>query len=96
MYLPAHSPVSRDYMTLPSLAVVRLEDTEALTGQAAHRQVARLTQTLGLLRPAVHHAAREVIAGQEFTGIGLISCEERREKNVADISIHEECVRASL
>lgn len=78
-------------MALPSLAVVRLQDTQTLTGQAVLRREARLTQTLSLLRPAVHHAARKLIAGQELAGIGLISCGEKGEENVVDISIHEVC-----
>lgn len=79
-YLPAHGSVSRHYVTLPSLAVVRLEDTPALAGQAVHRQEARLAQTLSLPRPAAHHAARKLIAGQELAGICLIGCEEKRKK----------------
>lgn len=80
VYLPAQGSVSRNYVTLPSLAVVWLEDTHTLTGQAVHRQEARLAQTLGLLRPAVHHAARKLIARQELAGIGLIGCREERKK----------------
>lgn len=88
--------MSRNYVTLPSSAVVRLQDTQTLTGQAVHRQEARLTLTLSLLRPAVHHAAGKLVAGQELAGIGPITCGERMEKNVANISIHEVCVCASL
>lgn len=83
-------------MTLPSSTVVRLQDTQTLTGQAVHRQEARLTQTLSLLRPAVHHAAGKLVAGQELAGIGPISCEKMgKKKKQADISIHEVCVCAS-
>lgn len=73
MHLPAHSPVPSNYVTLPSLAVVRLDVTHTLTGQAVHRQEARIAQTLSLLRPAVGHAARKRIAGEELAGVGLIS-----------------------
>lgn len=73
--VPASGSMPRHYLTLtPVLAVVRLQDTDTLTGQTIQRNVARVTQTLGLPRPAVHHTAREVVARQELTGICLISC----------------------
>lgn len=99
-YLPAHGSTSRYYVALPSsLAVVRLEDTPALTGQAVHRQEARLAQTLSFLRPEVDHTARKLIARLELAGICLISCGEReRERentHITNISILEECVCTS-
>lgn len=72
--VPAGGSVPRDYFTQASVqAVVWLHHAGALTRQAVHRAVARITQTLGLLGPAVHHAARKLIAGQELTGVRLVS-----------------------
>ena len=53
-------------------AVVRLQGADALAGPAAAGQVAGLTDTLRLTRPAVHHAARGLIARQELTGVRLV------------------------
>lgn len=62
-----------DYLTQASIqAVVGLDHTGALARQTPHDAVARITQTLRLLRPAVHHAAGELIARQELTGVRLV------------------------
>lgn len=88
LFIPAQGSVSRNDVTLPSSTVVRLQDTQTLAGQAVHRQEARLTLTLGLLGPAVHHAAGELVAGQELAGIGPISCGRTGEETL----VFMECV----
>lgn len=48
----------RDYFTQASiLAVIWLHNAGALTQQAVHKAVARITQTLSLIGPTVYHAA---------------------------------------
>lgn len=82
-HLPAHGSVSGNYAALRSSAVVWLEDTETLAGQAVHRHEARLAPTLSLLRPGVHHAAGRLTAGLELTGIGLVGCKETERRGEA-------------
>ena len=53
-------------------AEVRLQDADALAGPAAAGQVARVTDTLRLPRPAAHHAARRLVTRQELTGVRLV------------------------
>ena len=66
------------------VTVVGLQGAGALAGPAAGAgAVARVAQTLGLARPTVDHAARELVAGQELTGIRLVGC--RREHNRGEI-----------
>lgn len=72
-WIPAGGSVPGDDLTqAPIQAVVGLHLTGALARQTPHGAVARITQTLRLLRPAVHHAAGELIARQEFTGVRLV------------------------
>lgn len=57
-------------------AVVGPQGAGALAGAAAgavRGHVPGVTQTLGLARPTVEHAARELVAGQELTGVRLVS-----------------------
>lgn len=73
-WLPAGGSVPWDDLAQPSVqAVVRLNLAGALARQTPHGAVARIAQTFRLLRPAVHHAAGELIARQEFTGVRLVS-----------------------
>lgn len=77
--VPAGGSVPWDYLTQASIqAVVWLHGAGALTRQAVHRAVARITQTLGLVGPTVHHAAWKLIAGQELTGVCLVSWSQQR------------------
>lgn len=72
-WIPAGGSVPGDYLTQASVqAVIGLHLAGALAGQTPHGAVARITQTLRLLRPAVHHAARELVARQELAGVRLV------------------------
>lgn len=74
-WIPAGGSVPGDDLTQASVqAVIGLHLTGALAGQTPHGAVARITQTLRLLRPAVHHAAGELIACQELTRVRLVGC----------------------
>lgn len=73
-FVPAGGSMTWDYFTQASVqAVVWLHVAGALTGQAVHGAVARIAQALCLIGPAVHHAAGKLVAGQELTGICLVS-----------------------
>lgn len=79
--VPAGGSVPRDYLTYaPVQAVVRLQSAGALTRQPVHGAVTRLTQTLCLLGPAVHNAARKLVAGQEPTGVRVVTWRQPREE----------------
>lgn len=72
--VPAGGAVARYDLAQASVhAVIRLQVTRALTRQAVDDAVARIAQTLRLVGPTVHHAARELVAGQEFAGVRLVS-----------------------
>lgn len=72
--VPAGDSMARDYFALASIhAVVWLQKTGALARQSIKGAVTGIAQTLGFVGPTVHHAARKLIAGQEFTGICLVS-----------------------
>lgn len=72
-WIPAGGSVPGDDLTQASIqAVVGLHLAGALAGQPPHGAVARVTQTLRLLRPAVHHAAGELVARQELAGVRLV------------------------
>lgn len=72
--VPAGGSVPWDYFTHASVqAVVGLQSAGALTGQAVHGAVPGIAQALCFFGPTVHHAARELIACQELTGICLVS-----------------------
>lgn len=78
--VPAGGAVAWYDLTVPSIeTVVGLQSTGALTGLAVHCAVARVTQTLRLSTPGVHHAARKLIARQEFTGVRLVGWEEEKQ-----------------
>lgn len=62
-------------------AVVGLHLAGALAGQPPHGAVARVTQTLHLRRPAVHHAAGELVARQELAGVHLVGWGGRESNN---------------
>lgn len=72
--VPAGGSVAWYDLTQASVhAVIWLQVTRALTRQAVHDAVARIAQTLRLVGPTVHHAARKLVAGQEFAGVRLVS-----------------------
>lgn len=54
-------------------AVVWLQSAGALTRLTVHDAVARVAQALRLVGPAVYHTAGELVAGQELTGVCLVS-----------------------
>lgn len=61
-----------DLTQAPVQAVIGLDLAGALAGQTPLGAVARITQTLCLFRPAVHHAAGELVARQELAGVRLV------------------------
>lgn len=72
--VPAGDSMAWNYFTLSSIhAVVRLQKTGALARQSVNGAVTRIAQTLSFVGPTVHHTAGKLIAGQEFTGICLVS-----------------------
>lgn len=72
-WIPAGGSVPGDYLAQTSVqAVIGLHLAGALAGQTPLGAVARITQTLRLLRPAVHHAAGELVARQELAGVRLV------------------------
>lgn len=94
--VPAGGSVPRDYFTPASVqAVVRLHGAGALTRQAVHGAVSRIAQTLGLIGPTVHHAAWKLVAGQELTGVRLVSWNRRGKRlgrwNLINISAASTC-----
>lgn len=71
-----------DDLTQASIqAVVGLHLAGALAGQPPLSAVAGVTQTLRLLRPAVHHAAGELVARQELAGVRLVGWGGGQERN---------------
>lgn len=81
-WIPAGGSVPGDDLTQASIqAVVGLHLAGALAGQPPHGAVARVTQTLCLRRPAVHHAAGELVARQELAGVRLVGWGGGQESN---------------
>jgi hypothetical protein len=62
-----------DVTKAPVEAVVWLQVTNTLAGQAIRSAVPRVTQTLSLLGPTVYHTLGKLIAGQELAGSCLVS-----------------------
>lgn len=86
-WIPAGGSVPRDYLTQTSIqAVVGLHLAGALAGQTPHGAVAWVTQTLRLLRPAVHHATRELVARQELAGVCLVGWWEGKDDRRATLT----------
>lgn len=80
--IPAGGSVPGDYLTQASVqAVIGLHLAGALAGQTPHDAVARITQTLRLIRPAVHHAAGELVARQELARVRLVGWGRRENDN---------------
>lgn len=72
--VPAGGAVPWDYFTQAIIqAVVWLQGAGAPTWQAVHGAVALITQTLGLFGPTVYNATGKLVAGQELTGVRLVS-----------------------
>lgn len=90
--VPAAGSVLGNDVTVPPPAVVGLQVTQTLTGQAVHGHITGPAETPGLLGPPVHHTTGKPVARQELAGVGLISCGGGGEG--ADISIPGVCVRA--
>lgn len=91
--VPAAGSVFRNDVTVPPPAVVGLQVTQTLTGQAVHGHVTGPAETPGLLGPPVHHTTGKPVARQELAGVGLISCGgEGRERTL----VFRECVCAPV
>lgn len=75
-----------DLTQAPVQAVIGLDLAGALAGQTPLGAVARITQTLCLFRPAVHHAAGELVARQELAGVRLVGWGGRQENNNDSVS----------
>lgn len=87
-WIPARGSVPGDYLTQASIqAVIRLHLTGALAGPPPHRAEARITQTLCLLRPAVHHAAGELVACHELAGVRLVGWGREENNDSVDSSL---------
>lgn len=90
--VPAAGAVFRNDVTVPPLAVVGLQVTQTLTGQAVHGHITGPAETPGLLGPPVHHTTGKSVTRQELAGVSLISCGGGEEQTL----VFWECVCAPV